>query len=91
VHLDRLELDGNPSLALQIHLIEELLFHLALFHRTRQLEQPIGKSRFAVIDMGDDAKIADVSLVHTISTNPLFPDDPRQGLPSLADGEADTR
>jgi hypothetical protein len=30
VHLDRLELDSNPALSFQIHLVKELLFHLAL-------------------------------------------------------------
>ena len=37
VHLDRLELDRDAAFPLEIHLIEELLFHLALLDRFGQL------------------------------------------------------
>ena len=36
-----------------------VLDHLALFKYARPLEQPVRQRRFAVIDMRDDAKIAD--------------------------------
>jgi len=48
----RLRLDGDPALALNIHIVEHLLAHLAL-----------GKRRFAMIDMGDDREVADVRTV----------------------------
>ena len=55
-----LRLDGDAALALQVHGVEHLLFHLALGQPAAQLDEAIGQRRFAVIDVGDDGKIADV-------------------------------
>ncbi len=57
---DRLGLDGDAALALDVHRIEHLLDHVALGHRPRLLDQPVGERRLAVVDMGDDGKVADV-------------------------------
>ena len=56
----RLRLDGDAALALDVHGIEHLLDHVALGHRPRLLDQPVGERRLAVVDMGDDGEIADV-------------------------------
>jgi hypothetical protein len=39
--------------------------HGTFFDRTGELEHPVGEGGFAVVDVGDDAEIAGVGLVHT--------------------------
>jgi hypothetical protein len=56
----RLRLDGDAALALDIHRIQHLIDHFARFERAGKLNQPVGKRRFAVVDMGDDREVADV-------------------------------
>ena len=53
-----LAFDGDTTLALDIHGIEQLLFHVALGYRAGKLENAVGKRRLAMVDMGDDAEIA---------------------------------
>ena len=55
-----LRLDRDAALALDIHGIEHLLDHFARFEPAGELNQPVGKGRFAVVDMGDDREIADI-------------------------------
>src|SRR5205814_9278820 len=57
---DGLRLDGDATLALDIHRIEHLLDHLALFEPAGELDQPVGQGGLAVVDVGDDREIADV-------------------------------
>ncbi len=56
---DRLRLDGDAALALDIHRIEHLRTHLALAEGAANFDQTVGEGRFAVINMGDDGKVAD--------------------------------
>jgi hypothetical protein len=58
-HARRLGLDRDPALALEIHLVEELRALLALVERTGRVQQPVGERALAVIDMRDDAEVAD--------------------------------
>ncbi len=58
-----LRLDGDAALALDIHAVEHLLAHLAHLEPAAGLDQPVGKRRFAVIDMRDDREIADMGEV----------------------------
>ena len=60
VHRHRVALDRDALLALEVHRVEELLLHLALLDRLRVLEQAVGKGRLAVVDVRDDAEVADV-------------------------------
>jgi hypothetical protein len=60
-----LQLDGNAALALQVHLIENLLAHLAQADGGGLLKQAISQRRFPVIYMGDDAKVPDEALFHS--------------------------
>jgi hypothetical protein len=62
---DGLRLDGDPALALDVHIVEHLA---AVISRVGQpagagsageLDQPVGERRLAVVDMGDDGEIAD--------------------------------
>ncbi len=57
---DGVGLDGDAALALQVHVVEDLVFHLAQRHGVRQLQDAVGQRALAVVDMGDDAEIADV-------------------------------
>ncbi len=62
VEPDRLGLDGDAALALDIHGIEHLLApqHLAIREAAGALNEPVRKRRLAVIDVGDDGEIADI-------------------------------
>ncbi len=57
-------LDRDAALTLQVHIVEQLLFHIAVGDRTGQLQDAVGKRRFAVVDMGDDGKISNALGVH---------------------------
>src|SRR5258708_30062975 len=59
---DGMELDRDPTLALQVHAVEDLVLHVALADRPGELEKPVGQGRFPVIDVGDDAKVAHAGL-----------------------------
>ena len=61
---DAFGLDGDPALALEIHRIEHLRGHLALAERAGELEQAIGQGGLAVVDVRDDAEVADELRVH---------------------------
>ena len=52
--------DGDAALFLDFHIIEHLLFHLALGEPAAELNQTVGQRRFPVVDMGHDGKIADI-------------------------------
>ena len=54
VERDRLCLDGDTSLLLQIHRIKDLCRHFAVGQSTTDLDKSIRKRRLAVIDMSDD-------------------------------------
>ena len=59
LHARGLELDGDPPLPLELHVVEELLLHVPDRHRAGVLEQAIGQGRLPVVDVGNDAEIAD--------------------------------
>jgi hypothetical protein len=63
-HGNRVGFDCNATLALEVHGIEELLLGLALLDRSRYLQKAVGESRFTVVDVGDDAKVARVFYSH---------------------------
>ena len=55
-----LRLDGDAALALDVHVVEHLLLHVARLEPAGRLDQAVGQRRLAVVDMGDDGEIADV-------------------------------
>jgi len=63
VQTDGAGLDGDAALALKVHGVEDLVLHLALFDRVAFLEQAVGQRGFAVVNVGDDGKIADMRKV----------------------------
>ena len=54
---DRVALDRDAPLALDIHRVEHLIAKLALRNAAAGLDQSIGQRRLAVVDMGDNAKV----------------------------------
>lgn len=62
---DCLGLDRDTALALDVHTVEVLSTHLPLLDHPGQLKHPVGKGRLAVVDVRDDAEIADQRRVGT--------------------------
>jgi hypothetical protein len=62
-----LRLDGNTSLAFDIHRVKHLLFHLAVGQAPAQVDDAICQCGFAVIDMGNNGKITD--MLHEAQNN----------------------
>ena len=58
-HANRMRLDGDPALALQVHRIQHLGLHLARRQRAGKLQQAVGERALPMIDMGDDREISD--------------------------------
>ena len=73
---DGARLDGDAALALQIHVVEDLIRHLARGDGIALFKQPVRQRRLAVVDMRDDTEISDVLFVHSLSS--LFP--AKQGI-----------
>jgi hypothetical protein len=62
-HPHVLRLDGDAALALDVHLVEVLRAHLPPVDHAGQLQHPVGQRRLAVVDVRDDAEVADSPLV----------------------------
>ena len=67
VQPDRVRLDGDAALALEVHGVEDLRLHLARLQRAGELEEAVGQRRLAVVDVRDDRKITDIGRVHELS------------------------
>ena len=59
VELDRLRLDRDAALALEIHRVEHLVLRLARGDRAALLEDAIGERGLPVIDVRDDREVTD--------------------------------
>jgi hypothetical protein len=64
VEPDRLELDGDAPLPLEVHRVEVLVAHVPGIDGAAQLEDPVGQRRLAVVDVGDDRDVADAIEIH---------------------------
>ena len=60
IHLDGVALDGDAALALQIHVVEELVHLLSRRNALGYVEKAVGQGALTVVDMGDDAEVPDV-------------------------------
>lgn len=58
-HAHRLALDRDAALALDVHAVEVLRTHVAVAHDARDAEHAVGEGRLAVVDVRDDAEVAD--------------------------------
>ena len=63
-----MRLDRDAALALEVHRVEHLRFHLARLQRAGDLEEAVGERRLAVVDVRDDREVADEALVHGCGT-----------------------
>jgi len=59
-HPDRLQFDGDAPFPLQIHGVEKLFLHFALFNSFGDFQHPVGEGRFSVVYMGNDTKVSDI-------------------------------
>jgi len=59
-----LAFDGDAALALDVHIVKDLIAELPVIGEPGMLYKPVGKGRFAMVDMGDNAEIA--NLLHTV-------------------------
>ena len=59
-------LDGYTFFALEVHAIEELRLHLAIGNCAGNLEQAIRKRGLAVVDVRDNAEVANMVDCHAI-------------------------
>ena len=54
----RLALDRDPALALQFHIVQDLILHLTAGEKTGPLDHAVRQRRFAVIYVGHDAEVS---------------------------------
>ena len=69
----RLAFNGNATFPLDIHIIQHLILHFALVDNMSLFNEAIGKRRFAMVDMGNDAEIPDkFFLVHCFTVQEIM-------------------
>src|SRR4030043_408843 len=54
---DGLTLDGDPPLALDVHVIQDLILEVSLINQTRILNEAVCKGRFSMVNVCNDAKV----------------------------------
>src|SRR4030043_1901112 len=70
-----LTLDGDPPLALDVHIIQDLILEVSLINQPRILNETVCKGRFSVINVCDDAKVSyvfhgkNVSVIKTVDVS----------------------
>ena len=74
-----LRLDRDAALPLEIHRVEQLVAHVTLADRVRELQHTVGKRRLAVVDVRDDREVTDLCLVdrhsgRIVAVVPFSPD-----------------
>ena len=60
---DRLALDRDAALALDVHPVQVLRAHLAALDHAGELQHPVRQRRLAVVDVGDDAEVPEHGLI----------------------------
>ena len=55
---DGLTLDGDATLALDVHIVQDLILEVSLIHQTRMLDEAVSEGRFSVVNVCDDAEVA---------------------------------
>ncbi|MCY1173652.1 hypothetical protein D9M73_138190 [compost metagenome] len=61
-------LDGDPAFTLKVHGVEDLGFHFALGEAAAHLDETVGQRRLAMVNVGDDGEIADMTQITHGST-----------------------
>ncbi|MCY1422034.1 hypothetical protein D9M71_377030 [compost metagenome] len=68
IQRNAVRLDGDPALALEVHGVQDLGFHFALGEAATHLDEAIGQRRLAMVNVGDDGEIADMTQITHGST-----------------------
>ena len=71
VQANCLRLDRDAAFAFQLHLVEQLVLHLAGGNGAGNFDQAISQGRFAMVNMGDNRKVADVGSVQVAAPSPF--------------------
>ena len=66
VHGHGAGLDGDAALTFDVHVVEDLVLHGALVHALGQLQDAVRQGGLAVVDVGDDAEVADIVSCHVV-------------------------
>ena len=61
---DRVRLDRDAPLLLEVHAVEQLGLHLPRLHGAGQLEEPVRERRLAMVDVRDHGEVADEARIH---------------------------
>ena len=61
VELDGAGLDGDAPLPLKLHIIQNLLLHLALVHGVGLFQQAVCQGGLAVVDVGHDGEVSQLA------------------------------
>ena len=56
--------NGNAPLPLQVHAVQHLFGHFALVQGTGKFQQSVRQGGLPVVNVGDDAKVANVFYFH---------------------------
>ena len=64
-------LDGNATLSLQVHIVQDLCLHLSAGEQTGLLNDAVRQGGFAVIYVCHNTKIADFALIYYCHTTVL--------------------
>jgi hypothetical protein len=59
-------LDGDASLAFQVHGVEHLFHHFALGKGAGHFEQTIRQSGLPVVDVGDNREVPYITGIHAV-------------------------
>src|SRR5450759_3519793 len=63
-----MRLDGDAAFLLEVHGIEQLRLHVARGDGAGAMQQAVGKRRLPMINMGNDAEIANMRCVHCLKS-----------------------
>ena len=58
IHLDRMALDSDALLLLQIHGVQNLVLHIAFRKGIRNLEHSVSQGALSMVNMRNDAKVS---------------------------------
>ena len=65
LHTHRTRLYGNAALTLNVHVVKQLVLHLAQLYRVGEFKYPVRKRGLAVVYMCNYAEITNLVLVHS--------------------------
>ena len=72
VHLNGMALDRYTSLSFQVHIVQDLILQIFAGDGVGIFEQPIGQGTLAVVDMCNNAEVADILHRCLLRWNPLM-------------------